>query len=187
MSWPTILLNRLHALREQAQLGGGQHRIDDQHRKGKLTARERLDILLDSGSFQETDMFAQHRSSDFGLEKQRVLGRRRRDGHRPHQRPDCVRVQPGLHSVLADRFSEVHAEKIGKVMDLAMKIGCPVIGLNDSGGPGSRRGSVSLGGYADIFLRNTLASGVIPQISAVLGPCAGGASTRRRSPISYSW
>ncbi len=167
-------LDRLHALREQAQLGGGQHRIDDQHRKGKLTARERLDILLDSGSFQETDMFAQHRSSDFGLEKQRVLG----DGvvtgtGRINGRIVCVFSQD--FTVFGGSLSEVHAEKIGKVMDLAMKIGCPVIGLNDSGGARIQEGVVSLGGYADIFLRNTLASGVIPQISAVLGPCAGGA------------
>jgi propionyl-CoA carboxylase beta chain len=165
---------RLRRLREQALLGGGQQRIDDQHGKGKLTARERLDILLDAGSFREMGMFALHRSTDFGLEKQRipgdgvVTGTGRIDG-----RTVCVFSQD--FTVFGGSLSEAHAEKIGKVMDLAMKIGCPVVGLNDSGGARIQEGVVSLGGYADIFLRNTLASGVIPQISAVLGPCAGGA------------
>ncbi len=164
----------LKELRARALLGGGAQRIQDQHAKGKLTARERLDILLDEGTFEELDMFAQHRSYDFGLEKQRYLG----DGvvtgtGRIHGRLVCVFSQD--FTVFGGSLSEAHAEKIGKVMDLAMKVGCPVIGLNDSGGARIQEGVVSLGGYADIFLRNTLASGVIPQISAIMGPCAGGA------------
>ncbi len=166
--------DHLRALREQALLGGGQQRIDDQHKKGKLTARERLTILLDEGSFEELDMLVQHRSTDFGLDRQRYLG----DGVVTgtgliHGRTVCVFSQD--FTVFGGSLSEAHAEKIVKIMDLAMKIGCPVIGLNDSGGARIQEGVVSLGGYAEIFLRNTLASGVIPQISAILGPCAGGA------------
>lgn len=164
----------LRDLRDRALAGGGAQRIEDQHRKGKLTARERLSVLLDEGSFDELDMFVEHRSTDFGLDKQRYLG----DGvvtgtGTINGRPVCVFSQD--FTVFGGSLSEAHAEKIIKVMDLAMKIGCPVIGLNDSGGARIQEGVVSLGGYADIFLRNTLASGVIPQISAVLGPCAGGA------------
>jgi len=167
-------IERLHALQAEAQLGGGQARIDSQHAKGKLTARERLSILLDEGSLNEFDMFARHRSTRFGLEKQRPLG----DGvvtgvGTIHGRTVCVFSQD--FTVFGGSLSEVHAEKICKIMDYAMKIGAPVIGLNDSGGARIQEGVVSLGGYADIFLRNTLASGVIPQISVVLGPCAGGA------------
>jgi propionyl-CoA carboxylase beta chain len=165
---------QLELLRKEALLGGGEKRIADQHRKGKLTARERLDILLDEGSFEETDMFARHRSNRFGLEKQRPLG----DGvvtgtGTIHGRTVCVFSQD--FTVFGGSLSEVYAEKICKIMDLAMNIGAPVIGLNDSGGARIQEGVVSLGGYADIFLRNTLASGVVPQISVVLGPCAGGA------------
>lgn len=164
----------LRNLKQQALLGGGQKRIDDQHAKGKLTARERLTILLDEESFEEMDMFVEHRSYDFGLEKQRFLG----DGvvtgtGRIDGRLVCVFSQD--FTVFGGSLSEAHAEKIGKVMDLAMKVGCPIIGLNDSGGARIQEGVVSLGGYADIFLRNTLASGVVPQISAIMGPCAGGA------------
>jgi propionyl-CoA carboxylase beta chain len=164
----------LHELRREALLGGGQQRIDDQHKKGKLTARERLLVLLDEGTFEELDMFVHHRSTDFGLDKQQYLG----DGvvtgtGKIGGRPVCVFSQD--FTVFGGSLSEAHAEKICKVMDLAMKIGCPVVGLNDSGGARIQEGVVSLGGYADIFLRNTLASGVIPQISAVMGPCAGGA------------
>ncbi|HUI65636.1 MAG TPA: acyl-CoA carboxylase subunit beta [Bacteroidota bacterium] len=164
----------LRELREKAQLGGGAKRIEDQHKKGKLTARERLAILLDEGSFEEMDMFAEHRSVDFGLENQKYLG----DGvvtgtGTIDGRLVCAYSQD--FTVFGGSLSEVHAEKIAKVLDLAMKVGCPVIGLNDSGGARIQEGVVSLGGYADIFLRNTLASGVIPQISAVMGPCAGGA------------
>ncbi|MEW6510150.1 MAG: acyl-CoA carboxylase subunit beta [Bacteroidota bacterium] len=164
----------LRKLRAQAMLGGGQQRIDDQHKKGKLTARERLTILLDEGSFDEMDMFAEHRSHDFGLEKQRFLG----DGvvtgtGTIDGRLVCVFSQD--FTVFGGSLAEAHAEKIGKVMDVAMRVGCPIIGLNDSGGARIQEGVVSLGGYADIFLRNTLASGVVPQISAIMGPCAGGA------------
>lgn len=164
----------LRDLQVKALLGGGQKRIDDQHGKGKLTARERVDILLDEGSFEEVDMFVEHRSTDFGLDKQKFLG----DGvvtgtGRIDGRLVCLFSQD--FTVFGGSLSEAHAEKIGKIMDLALKIGCPVIGLNDSGGARIQEGVVSLGGYADIFLRNTLASGVIPQISAVMGPCAGGA------------
>ena len=167
-------IEQLRTLKEQAHLGGGQARIDAQHAKGKLTARERLTVLLDEGSFRETDMLARHRSTRFGLEKQRPLG----DGvvtgtGTIHGRTVCVFSQDV--TVCGGSLSEVHAEKICKIMDLAMKIGAPVIGLNDSGGARIQEGVVSLGGYADIFLRNTMASGVVPQISVVLGPCAGGA------------
>ena len=160
--------------REQAHLGGGQRRIDSQHARGKLTARERIDLLLDPGSFQELDAFVTHRSTDFGLDKERYLG----DG----VVTGCGSIDGRLVYVFSQDFtvfggslSEAHAEKICKVMDLAMKNGAPVIGLNDSGGARIQEGVVSLGGYAEIFLRNTLASGVIPQISAIMGPCAGGA------------
>ncbi len=164
----------LEQLRREALLGGGEKRIADQHKKGKLTARERIDYLLDEGSFEEMDMFVRHRSTKFGLEKQRPLG----DGvvtgtGRIHGRTVCIFSQD--FTIFGGSLSEAYAEKICKVMDLAMKIGAPVIGLNDSGGARIQEGVVSLGGYADIFLRNTLASGVIPQISVVLGPCAGGA------------
>ena len=167
-------IDYLKQLRAEALLGGGQSRIDEQHRKGKLTARERLTILVDEGSFMEMDMLAQHRSTDFGLEKQRIPG----DGVVTGTatiggRLVCVYSQD--FTVFGGSLSEVHAEKIGKVMDLALRVGCPVIGLNDSGGARIQEGVVSLGGYADIFLRNTLASGVVPQISAIMGPCAGGA------------
>jgi propionyl-CoA carboxylase beta chain len=167
-------IERLRALKQEALLGGGQARIDAQHRKGKLTARERLDLLLDPGSFREFDMLARHRSTKFGMEKQRPLG----DGvvtgtGTIHGRDVAVFSQD--FTVFGGSLSEVHAEKICKIMDHAMKVGVPVIGLNDSGGARIQEGVVSLGGYADIFLRNTLASGVIPQISVILGPCAGGA------------
>ncbi len=160
--------------RAEAQLGGGEKRIEEQHKKGKLTARERLALLLDENSFEEFDMFARHRSNDFGLEKNRPLG----DGvvtgcGRIHGR--FVYVFSQDFTVFGGSLSEVHAEKIVKVMEMAMRNGAPIIGLNDSGGARIQEGVVSLGGYADIFLLNTLASGVVPQISAVLGPCAGGA------------
>jgi len=167
-------LEELRRLKDQATLGGGRKRIEAQHKKGKLTARERLDLLLDPGTFNELDMFAQHRTSDFGLAEQRYLG----DGVvTGYGKVDgrLVYVFSQDFTVFGGSLSEAHAEKICKVMDLAMKNGAPVIGLNDSGGARIQEGVVSLGAYADIFLRNTLASGVIPQISAILGPCAGGA------------
>jgi len=167
-------IEQLRSLKEQAKLGGVQARIDAQHAKGKLTARERLEVLLDAGSFTEMDMLARHRSTKFGLEQQRPLG----DGvvtgtGTIHGRTVCVFSQD--FTTIGGSLGEVHAEKICKLQDLAMKIGVPVIGLNDSGGARIQEGVVALGGYAGIFLRNTMASGVIPQISVILGPCAGGA------------
>ncbi|MDH4070874.1 MAG: acyl-CoA carboxylase subunit beta [Ignavibacteria bacterium] len=164
----------LNDLRVRALEGGGKKRVESQHKRGKLTARERVDILLDEGSFEEMDMFVEHRSQDFGLDQESYLG----DGvitgtGMIDGRAVCVFSQD--FTVFGGSLSEAHAEKIVKIMDLAMKTGCPVIGLNDSGGARIQEGVVSLGGYADIFLRNTLSSGVIPQISAVMGPCAGGA------------
>ncbi|HXY31806.1 MAG TPA: acyl-CoA carboxylase subunit beta [Gemmatimonadaceae bacterium] len=158
----------------EAEQGGGAARLAAQHAKGKLSARERLDVLLDEGSFVELDRFVTHRSNDFGLDAQRVFG----DGVvTGYGRIDgrLVYVFSQDFTVFGGSLSEAHAEKICKIMDLAVRNGAPVIGLNDSGGARIQEGVASLGGYADIFLRNTLASGVIPQISAVLGPCAGGA------------
>ena len=164
-------LRRRHA---RAELGGGEERIRRQHKAGKKTARERLELLLDPGSFLEIDRFVVHQSHDFGMEEQKILG----DGvvtgsGRVHGRPVFVFAQD--FTVFGGSLSEAYARKICKVMDLAMKTGAPIIGLNDSGGARIQEGVVSLAGYADIFLRNTLASGVVPQISAVMGPCAGGA------------
>ncbi|MFH2054903.1 MAG: acyl-CoA carboxylase subunit beta [bacterium] len=167
-------LAKLKAKQEAAQLGGGPKRIEAQHKKGKLTARERLELLLDPGSFEEFDMFVAHRSTAFGLDKVSYPG----DG----VVTGCGLIDNRIVFVFSQDFtvfggslSEAHAEKICKIMKTAMKVGAPVIGLNDSGGARIQEGVVSLGGYADIFLLNTLASGVVPQISAVLGPCAGGA------------
>src|SRR5574338_1623981 len=158
----------------EAELGGGEKRLRAQHEKGKLSARERLDLLLDEGSFVELDRFVVHRSHDFGLEEQRIYGDGVVTGYgRIEGR--LVYVFSQDFTVFGGSLSAAFAEKIRKVMDLALKNGAPVIGLNDSGGARIQEGVASLGGYADIFLRNTLASGVVPQISAVLGPCAGGA------------
>jgi propionyl-CoA carboxylase beta chain len=169
--------NKLQILQDktaEAQLGGGQKRIDAQHKKGKLTARERLHFLLDESSFEEIGMFVTHRATDFGLEKEKYLGDGVITGYgRIHGR--LVYVFSQDFTVFGGSLSETHAEKICRIMDLAMQNGAPVIGLNDSGGARIQEGVVSLGGYADIFYRNTIASGVIPQISAILGPCAGGA------------
>lgn len=159
---------------ENALLGGGQARIDAQHKKGKLTARERLHFLLDEGSFEEIGMLVTHRSHEFGLEKEKYAG----DGvitgfGKVNGRTIYVFAQD--FTVFGGSLSEAHAEKICRIMDLAMQNGAPVVGLNDSGGARIQEGVVSLGGYADIFYRNTKASGVIPQISAIMGPCAGGA------------
>jgi propionyl-CoA carboxylase beta chain len=167
-------LNQLDEMRARARLGGGQKRIDAQHAKKKLTARERIELLVDPNSFEEFDMFVTHRSSDFGLAEHRVLG----DG----VVTGCGKINGRLVYIFSQDFtvfggslSEAHAEKVCKVMEMAMKVGAPIIGLNDSGGARIQEGVVSLGGYADIFLLNTLASGVVPQISVILGPCAGGA------------
>ncbi|CAN5516532.1 acyl-CoA carboxylase subunit beta [soil metagenome] len=167
-------LDRLQALWDEALLGGGQVRIAQQHARGKLTARERLDLLLDPGSFVEFDAFVTHRASDFGMADQLFLGDGVVTGHGKID-GRVVFVFSQDFTVFGGSLSEAHAEKICKVMDLAVKVGAPIIGLNDSGGARIQEGVVSLGGYADIFLRNTLASGVVPQISLILGPCAGGA------------
>jgi propionyl-CoA carboxylase beta chain len=167
-------IDHLLALRAQAQLGGGQQRIEQQHAKGKLTARERLDLLLDPGSFVEFDAFVTHRATDFGLDRQRYLGDGVVTGHGTID-GRLVFVFSQDFTVFGGSLSEAHAEKVCKVMDLAMRVGAPIIGLNDSGGARIQEGVVSLGGYADIFLRNTLASGVVPQLSLIMGPCAGGA------------
>ena len=160
--------------KEEAKLGGGQKRIEEQHQKGKLTARERLEILLDENSFEEFDAFVTHRSTEFGLDKLKYPGDGVVTGHgKINGRQVFVFSQD--FTVFGGSLSEAHAEKICKIMDMAMKVGAPIIGLNDSGGARIQEGVVSLGGYAEIFLRNTLASGVIPQISVILGPCAGGA------------
>src|SRR6266702_3206555 len=167
-------LDLLQQKRAESELGGGADRIQTQHDKGKMTARERLDALLDHGSFVELDRFVTHRATDFGLADEKYLG----DGVvTGHGRIDgrLVYVFSQDFTVFGGSLSEAHAEKICKVMDLALKTGAPVIGLNDSGGARIQEGVVSLGAYADIFLRNTLASGVVPQISAIMGPCAGGA------------
>src|SRR6266852_3571025 len=167
-------LEELHRLKEAAMLGGGVKRIEAQHTKGKLTARERLDLLLDPDTCNELDMFVTHRSTDFGLEEQKIPGNGVVTGYGQIE-GRLVYVFSQDFTVFGGSLSETHAEKICKVMDLALKNGAPVIGLNDSGGARIQEGVASLGGYADIFLRNTLASGVVPQISAILGPCAGGA------------
>jgi len=166
--------NLLKQLRAEALLGGGEKRIEAQHKKGKLTARERIDYLVDEGTFVEMDMFVRHRSKDFGLEEQRPLGDGVVTGY-GYIDGRLVFIFSQDFTVFGGSLSETFAEKIIKVMDQAMKVGAPVIGLNDSGGARIQEGVVSLGGYAEIFLRNTLASGVIPQISAIMGPCAGGA------------
>ena len=168
------MIHDLEKRRAEAALGGGQKRIDAQHAKGKLTARERIDVLLDEGSFEEFDTFKEHRSTDFGMGDKKIPG-------------DGVVVGNGCingrlvyvfsqdFTVFGGSLSETHAEKILKIMDMAMKVGAPVIGLNDSGGARIQEGVASLAGYADVFQQNVLASGVIPQISVIMGPCAGGA------------
>ena len=167
-------LARLERMREESRQGGGPVRIERQHTWGKLTARERLDLLLDPGSFVEMDAFVTHRSTEFGLGDQHVLGDGVVTGHGAID-GRLVFVFSQDFTVFGGSLSEAYAEKICKVMDLAMKVGAPIIGLNDSGGARIQDGVASLGGYADIFLRNVMASGVVPQISVIMGPCAGGA------------
>ena len=167
-------IEELEKRRQQARLGGGQARIDAQHKKGRLTARERLRVLLDEGSFEEYDMFVEHNCSDFGMETQKVPG----DGVVTGSgtiNGRLVYVFAQDFTVFGGSLSERHAQKICKIMDMAMKVGAPVIGLNDSGGARIQEGVASLGGYAEVFQRNVLASGVVPQISLIMGPCAGGA------------
>ena len=168
------IIEALEVRREEARLGGGQKRIDTQHAKGKLTARERLDVLLDPGSFEEYDMFVTHRAVDFGMEKTIIPG----DGvvtgwGTINGRMTYVFSQD--FTVFGGSLSETHAKKICKIMELAVQNGAPIIGLNDSGGARIQEGVAALGGYADVFLRNVLASGAVPQISVIMGPCAGGA------------
>src|SRR6266540_5836893 len=166
-------IEQLEAKRAAARLGGGEKRIAAQHAKGRLTARERLSVLLDPGSFEEYDMFVEHNCNDFGMDQQKIPGDGVVTGSGTiNGRLTYVFAQD--FTVFGGSLSERHAEKICKVMDMAMKVGAPVIGLNDSGGARIQEGVASLGGYAEIFLRNVLASGVVPQISVVLGPCAGG-------------
>ena len=169
------IIHQLEKKREAARLGGGQKRIDSQHKKGKLTARERIELLLDPDSFEEWDMFKEHRCVDFGMDQAEktpgdgvVVGYGTINGR-------LVFVFSQDFTVFGGSLSETHAEKICKVMDQAMKVGAPVIGLNDSGGARIQEGVASLGGYADVFQRNVMASGVVPQISMIMGPCAGGA------------
>jgi len=167
-------IQQLRELRAQSSLGGGVERIEAQHKRGRLTARERLDLLLDKGSFRELDAFVQHRVTDFGMDAQKYLGDGvvtgwgTLDGR-------LVYVFAQDFTVIGGSLGEVHAEKITKIMDMALRNGAPLIGLNDSGGARIQEGVDSLAGYAEIFLRNTLSSGVIPQISVIMGPCAGGA------------
>src|SRR5438045_5162652 len=168
------IIQQLEAKRARARLGAGQTRIDSQHAKGKLTARERIDLLLDDGTFEEWDMFVEHRSNDFGMEKNRPPGDGVVTGYGMIN-GRLVFVFSQDFTVVGGARSEAHAEKICKVMDQAMKVGAPVIGLNDSGGARIQEGVASLGGYADVFQRNVMASGVIPQISMIMGPSAGGA------------
>jgi propionyl-CoA carboxylase beta chain len=169
------IIDQLDEKRRRAALGGGQKRIDAQHAKGKLTARERIELLLDDGTFEEWDMFKEHRCVDFGMAEQEkipgdgvVIGYGTINGR-------MVFVFSQDFTVFGGALSEAHAEKICKIMDKAIQVGCPVIGLNDSGGARIQEGVAALGGYADVFQRNVMASGVIPQISMIMGPCAGGA------------
>jgi len=168
------IIRELEEQRAAARLGGGQKRIDAQHAKGKLTARERLDILLDPESFEEWDMFVEHRCHDFGMADQKVPGDGVVTGYGTIN-GRLVFVYSQDFTVFGGALSEAHAEKICKIMDHAMKVGAPVIGLNDSGGARIQEGVASLGGYAEVFQRNVMASGVVPQISVIMGPCAGGA------------
>jgi len=167
-------INELNKKIAEAQLGGGEKRIESQHKKGKLTARERLHFLLDEGSFEEIGMLVTHRSTEFGLDREKYLGDGVVTGY-GNINGRLVYVFSQDFTVFGGSLSETHAEKICRIMDLAMQNGAPVIGLNDSGGARIQEGVVSLGGYADIFYRNTRASGVVPQLSAIMGPCAGGA------------
>ena len=168
------IVEQLAEKRRLAALGGGQKRIDTQHARGKLTARERIELLLDEGSFEEWDTFVEHRCTDFDMQDNKVLGDGVVTGYGTVN-GRMVFVFSQDFTVFGGSLSETHAEKICKIMDQAMKVGAPVIGLNDSGGARIQEGVVSLGGYAEVFQRNVLASGVVPQISVVMGPCAGGA------------
>jgi propionyl-CoA carboxylase beta chain len=168
------ILDELELRRAAARAGGGERRVEAQHAKGKLTARERIELLLDEGSFEEFDMFVAHRCTDFGMEKDRPAGDGVVTGWGTVN-GRMVYVFSQDFTVFGGSLSETHAQKICKIMDMAMKVGAPVVGLNDSGGARIQEGVASLGGYAEVFQRNVLASGVVPQISVIMGPCAGGA------------
>ncbi|NCS62378.1 MAG: methylmalonyl-CoA carboxyltransferase, partial [Rhodoferax sp.] len=168
------ILEQLDNKRQLARLGGGQKRIDAQHKKGRLTARERIDVLLDEGTFEEWDMFVEHRCADFGMQDNKIPGDGVVTGYGMIN-GRLVFIFSQDFTVFGGALSEAHAEKICKIMDQAMKVGAPVIGINDSGGARIQEGVASLGGYADVFQRNVMASGVVPQISMIMGPCAGGA------------
>ena len=168
------IIEQLDAKRALARLGGGEKRIEAQHKKGKLTARERIELLLDAGTFEEWDMFVEHRCADFGMPDNKIPGDGVITGYGMIN-GRLVFVFSQDFTVFGGALSEAHAEKICKVMDHAMKVGAPVIGLNDSGGARIQEGVASLGGYAEVFQRNVMASGVVPQISMIMGPCAGGA------------
>src|SRR5690242_3719475 len=168
------ILQRLDEKREAARAGGGTRRVKAQHERGKLTARERLEVLLDPGSFEEWDMFVEHRSQDFGMAEQKIPGDGVVTGYGTVN-GRLVFVFSQDFTVFGGSLSEAHAEKICKIMDQAMNVGAPVIGLNDSGGARIQDGVASLAGYAEVFQRNVLASGVVPQVSLIMGPCAGGA------------
>jgi propionyl-CoA carboxylase beta chain len=168
------IIRRLEDMRVRARAGGGERRVQAQHDKGKLTARERIEVLLDEGSFEEWDMFVEHRCQDFGMPEQKVPGDGVVTGHGTvNGRPIFVFSQD--FTVFGGALSEAHAEKICKIMDKAIQVGAPVVGINDSGGARIQEGVASLAGYADVFQRNVMASGVVPQISLIMGPCAGGA------------
>src|SRR5436305_13640450 len=168
------ILRRLDEKREAARAGGGARRVKAQHERGKLTARERLELLLYAGSFEEWDMFVEHRSHDFGIDEHKVPGDGVVTGYGTIN-GRLVFVFSQDFTVFGGSLSEAHAEKICKIMDRAMNVGAPVIGLNDSGGARIQDGVASLAGYAEVFERNVLASGVVPQVSMIMGPCAGGA------------
>ena len=168
------IIRQLEEKRQRARLGGGKKRIDIQHAKGKLTARERIELLLDPGSFEEWDMFVEHRGTDFGMDKKTIPGDGVVTGFGTVN-GRLIFVFSQDFTVFGGSLSEAHAGKICKIMDQAMKVGAPVVGINDSGGARIQEGVASLAGYAEVFQRNVLASGVIPQISVIMGPCAGGA------------
>ncbi|MCA9981221.1 MAG: methylmalonyl-CoA carboxyltransferase, partial [Anaerolineales bacterium] len=166
----TEQIEKLHQLRKTAREGGGSDRVAKHHAQGKMTARERIEVLLDPGSFHEIDSFVVHRETNFGMDQKKFLGDSVVTGWGTIE-GRLVYVYSQDFTVFGGSLSQVHAEKICKIMDMAVKNGAPVVGINDSGGARIQEGVVSLGGYADIFLRNTLASGVVPQISAIMGPC----------------
>ena len=180
-------VKELIAMREEARLGGGEKAIQKQHERGKYTARERIAQLLDEGSFEELDMFCAPPLHQLRPGKEIISRRRRSDRLRHYRRPTRIRIFAQDFTVFGGSLSETMALKICKIMDMAMKMGAPVIGLNDSGGARIQEGINALGGYAEIFQRNILASGVVPQISCILGPCAGGAVYPPPSPTSPSW